>query len=310
MTGRETVALWFLLPPLDHLPSVCADDPGVVLHQHPAQHIHGRQLAQPARRGAVPDRFQQRVPVPGIGDRQFPAPRLRGRRLPGGHRGAVAAGPVRHADPPGQPVRVCGRQRLQCGPHAFPGQFQPAQRRHRRDHVGGIGALFPGRLDQAFGGQPGQQHVQRYLLQVVRGDPVPELGQHRVIKPRVIQRQPQQVLPVDPGPDRISRSPVGQVLRPLQDRHQRQPRRRQPRLAPDAERGREIVIGQPLAQSVTDHHGQRPLCLPGPVHPRDRRPDLRIRIWPRDRLHAHDIPDSAAATRGQKGQQRRPRARS
>ena len=76
MAGRETVALRLLLPPPDHLPPVAGDGPGVVLQQHPAQHVHRRQLAQPARRGEVVDRLQQRVPVPGVGDRQLLAPGL------------------------------------------------------------------------------------------------------------------------------------------------------------------------------------------------------------------------------------------
>jgi hypothetical protein len=67
MARRETFALWFFLPPSDHLPPVCGDGTGVVLQQHPAQHVHRRQLAQPARRRAVINRFQQRVPVTGVG---------------------------------------------------------------------------------------------------------------------------------------------------------------------------------------------------------------------------------------------------
>jgi len=45
--GRETIALRLLLPPSDHLPPVFGDGPGVVLNQHPAQHVHHRELAQP-----------------------------------------------------------------------------------------------------------------------------------------------------------------------------------------------------------------------------------------------------------------------
>ena len=150
MARRETVAFRLLLPPLDHLPPVPGDGAGVVLHQHPAQHVHRGQLAQPGRGRRSVDGFQQRVPVPGISDGQLVLPRLRGRRPPRRQRGAVAAGPVRHADPLRQPARMRRRQRLHRGPHALPGQLQPVQRRHRRDHVRGIGALLPARLDQAI----------------------------------------------------------------------------------------------------------------------------------------------------------------
>ena len=48
MAGRETVTLRLLLPPLDHLPPGPGDGAGVVLHQHPPQHVHRRPLLQEA----------------------------------------------------------------------------------------------------------------------------------------------------------------------------------------------------------------------------------------------------------------------
>ena len=295
MAGRETVAVRLFLPPSDHLPPVLGDGARVVLQQHPAQHADRRELAQPGRRRAVVDRLQQRVAVAGVGDRQLILLRRGQRRAPGGHRGAVAAGEVAHADPPFQPGRVRRRQGFQRRPHAFPGQLQPGQRRHRGDHVGGIGPLLAARLDQALGHQPCQQRIQHHLLQPGPGHPAPELGQHRVVKARVIDWQAEQVLPVDPGPHRLGRLPVGEVLRPLQHRHQRQPRRGPARPAPDPERGREILIAQPLTQPITDQHRQRPRPLTG-VLGRDRRRDQRIRLRPGHRLHAHDIPDPATGT--------------
>src|SRR5258705_12127085 len=116
MTVRETVALWLFLPPPDHLPPVFGDDARVVLHQHPAQHVHRRDLPQPARGGAAVDRLQQRVPVPGVSDRQLIAPGLGDRRPPGGHWGAVAAGRKRAAQAPGPPPPVGGGARLPPGP--------------------------------------------------------------------------------------------------------------------------------------------------------------------------------------------------
>ena len=135
--------------------------------------------------------------------------------MPGGHRGTIAAGEVAHADPLLQPVRVGGGQRLQRGPHAFSHEFQPVQRRHRRDHMGGVGALLAARLDQPRGHQAFQQRIEYHLLQPRIRHPGPELDQHRRIEARVIKGQAQQVLPVDPGPHRLGRLPVGQVLRPL-----------------------------------------------------------------------------------------------
>ena len=92
----------------------------------------------------------------------------------------------------------------------------------------GIGPLLPARLEQAVRGKALQQRVQRRLLQSRVRDLRPELRQHRVIEPGIIQGQAEQVLPVQPGPDLLGGHPVGQVLRPLQHRDQRQPRRDQP----------------------------------------------------------------------------------
>ena len=304
MPRRETVALRFLLPPPDHLPPALGDGAGVVLQQHPAQHVHRGQLAQPGRGGAVIDRLQQRVPVAGVGDRQLIAPGLGDRGPPGGHRGAVAAGEIGHADPLLHPVRVRGRQRLQRGPHAFPGQFQPVQRRHRRDDVRGVGALLAARPDQALSRQLCQQRVQHHLLQAVGGDPGPELGQHRMVKARIATRQAQRVLPVDPGAHRLGGLTVGEVLRLLEDRHQRQARRRPARLATHPVGARELLIGQPPAELVAHQHRQRTLTL-ALVHRGNVRSDLRRGLRPRLRHDRHHKLQSAACT-GEGGGGRRP----
>jgi len=75
MTRRETIALRLFLPPSDHL-LTAGDGPRVVLQQHPAQHVHRGQLAQPGRCGAVIDHLQQRIPVAGVGNCQLIAPGL------------------------------------------------------------------------------------------------------------------------------------------------------------------------------------------------------------------------------------------
>jgi len=55
---------------------------------------------------------------------------------------------------------------------------------------------------------------------------------------------------------------------------------------------------------VADQHRQRPRPLTRVLR-RDRRRDQRIRLRPGHRLHAHDIPDSAARTRGEERPQTR-----
>src|ERR1019366_6548743 len=72
--------------------------------------------------------------------------------------------------------------------------------------------------------------------------------------------------------------------------------RRPARLAAFAVGARELLIGQPLAQLVTDHHRQRALPL-APVHRGNGRDDLRRGLRPRPRLDRHHGLHLAAGTR-------------
>ena len=72
------------------------------------------------------------------------------------------------------------------------------------------------------------------------------------------------------------------------------------RRAPWSRRPRADGDRRPLAQPVADLHRQRARPLTG-VLGSDRRSDQRIRLQPGGRMHAHDIPDSAAGSRGNNG---------
>ena len=295
---RETLHLG--LPPFDHLPSPLAGDGEVVLHEHDPQHLdltqprQERQIRVAGRSGV--HRFQQRVPVAAIRQRQL---LLLGRgsgHSPGVDPGGVPLAPrvvqqMRHH------LRRCHRQLLQAGPHRLPGQLQPVQITHCRDYMGGIGALLAARLDQPAGRQPLQQRVQHHLVQAARGDPGPELTQDRVVEAGIQQVKTKRVFPVDPGADRLSGLPVGQILRHLEDRHQGQAARRPAWLATHPVGARELLIGQPLTELVAHHHRQRTLAL-APVHRRDGRDDLRRGLRPRLRLDRHHGLHPAAEARG------------
>jgi hypothetical protein len=120
--------------------------------------------------------------------------------------------------------------------------------------VGGVGALFPARADQPLGSQGVQQQVQHPLLQAVLDHPSAELAEHRGVEPLVVEVQPERVLPGDLVPDRVRGLPIGQVLRHLQHRDQRQPARRPPWPAADAEPGGELGVREQLPQPVPHRH--------------------------------------------------------
>ena len=95
-------------------------------------------------------------------------------------------------------------QRLHTCPHALPGQLQPVQRRHRRDHVRGVRALLPALSHQPVSRQLFQQRIQDGLFQFRIGDLAAELRQDRRVKPLIGEFQTQQILPVDPTTNRIA----------------------------------------------------------------------------------------------------------
>lgn len=94
----------------------------------------------------------------------------------------------------GDPVGRGHRQRLDGGPHALSGQFQPVQVADRGDDVGGVGALFASSPQQIEFDQPCQQKVQDLLLQLVLDDPAAELREDEV-EAGVGQVQAQRVHP-------------------------------------------------------------------------------------------------------------------
>src|SRR4051812_22547642 len=80
-----------------------------------------------------------------------------------------------------------------------------------------------------------------------------ELAEHGVVETRVGQVTGQQILPVDPRPNRLSRLAVAQPLAELQERGQRQTPGRVPRLAaPGVEISEASVVehrAKPIAQA-------------------------------------------------------------
>lgn len=68
---------------------------------------------------------------------------------------------------------------------------------------------------------PVQGQVQELIGAVSDKDPVTKVGQHAVVKARVIEFQCQRVLDVDPASHCFGHLPVGQVEQELQDADQR-----------------------------------------------------------------------------------------
>jgi hypothetical protein len=122
--------------------------------------------------------------------------------------------------------------------------------------VRAVGALAAARLQQPTGASRVQDVRQEALAGLVRDQPASELAQNAVVEARVGEGEGEEVLPVDPRPDRVRGLAIGEALAELHQRDERQPPRRIGRLA---ERGVEIgeagVVEhrtEPVAQEKVD----------------------------------------------------------
>jgi len=82
------------------------------------------------------------------------------------------------------------------------------------------------------------------------GEAAAELAEDRGVEARVVDVQPQHVLPVEPRAHRVGGLPVREPLRELQDRRQREPPGRERGLAAAPEERREGIIGEKLPELV------------------------------------------------------------
>jgi hypothetical protein len=230
-----------------------------VLVPQDAQHLHLGQLVDPGRGGVGVDRSQQGLTVRAD---------LGGQRLGGGVLAAqqpggldlaaialVPAFPQQGHDPAGADPGDL----LQRGPQALTDGLDAVQPPHAGDHVGGVGALPPARLDQPGILQPLKHQTQHCIRPPTLDQAGTKLRQRRVIEAGGLQLQAQGVLPGDPVRDRLGGLPVGQVVPELQDRHHQQQRRRQPRLPARGVHvgelaGGEVHVAKQRAQRVTHSH--------------------------------------------------------
>ncbi len=273
---------------------------------------------------------QGRRGIRGVQGRKQPQPvgpdlldQLRLLRLPLGQAGVlepdrIPAEPVGR-NPAGQPLRLAGSHAVQRGPQGLTEPHQPIDLPGRGQDDRRVRASTPARLEQAaLRGGP-KDPVQELDPNASRDQPVPELGEHRVVETCIGQLQPQQVLPVQPPAHRVRGLPVRQTLGELHDRHQRQPARRPRRLPSARIEVSEVLVSEQLAQFVPDPHGQAALRERGPCHPgrllrhpadlprvqrhrhppqTQRRPSRPQRVMKADVTLAHDSPTVSFQCRG------------
>jgi len=158
-----------------------------------------------------------------------------------------------------QPLRPQFRQGIERVPHRFAHGLQPVEEAHRRQHVGGVGALLAARVQQARLLEALQQDLEQQQFGRARQQPGAELREHGVVEPGVGQVQAQEILPVQARAHRVRRLAVGEVLGVLEDRDQGEAPGRFGRLAARWEEGGKLRVFKQDLQGIAHEQVGVPL---------------------------------------------------
>ena len=120
--------------------------------------------------------------------------------------GAITLQPVRPVVL-NQPLRSGRRNGVERGAHRLADEFQAVEAAHRRQDMGGVGALLATCPDQAALVQVLQHDLKQILIASPGEQAGPEFAQHGEVEARIAKLQTQGVLQVDPAAYRLGRLP-------------------------------------------------------------------------------------------------------
>src|SRR3954451_13403661 len=121
-----------------------------------------------------------------------------------------------------QPIRSHGSRGIEGRPQRLGDKLKPIERANGRQHMSGVGPLPPSCLEDAELSGDIEHPLQQALLRATSQKTVSKLAKDTKVKARVGQLEAEKVLPVDPGPDRLSGLPITQALAELHQRDQGQ----------------------------------------------------------------------------------------
>ena len=217
---------------------------------------------------------------------------------------AVALEPLRLGQC-ADPIGGLGGKRVERGPDGLGGELQPVHLPDVGDDVSGVGPLAAPLAEEAPVAAGVEDAVEQHLLGAAVDEPRPELAEHARVEARVVEREAEEVLPVDPSADGVGGPAVGEVLSELEHGHQREPPGRVGGLPEvGVERG-EVVVGEHGAELVAEGEKRRSFREGGAGDPRrvgrDRAGRLRLehgrdgggRLLPRS---AQEVPSDFASS--------------
>src|SRR3954467_9669870 len=121
-----------------------------------------------------------------------------------------------------QPVGSNGRRGIEARPQRLGDKLQPIEGANGRQHMRGVGPLSPPGLEDAELSGDLEHPLQQALLRAAGQKTISKLAEDTKVKARVGQLEAEQVRPIDPRPDRLSRLSIAQALAELHQRDQGQ----------------------------------------------------------------------------------------
>src|SRR5262245_55953602 len=132
--------------------------------------------------------------------------------------------------------------------------------------MGGVRALAAAGLQEPLRPCQRQQGIEEELLRLASDEAGAELAEDGMVEAWVGQFETQDIFPINTAADRIGRLAIGQPFRKLEDRGQRQARRRCGGLAARRKERRELCVVVDGAQAVSYLEVEVPARECGPGH--------------------------------------------
>src|SRR5579859_1185973 len=194
-------------------------DPLVILYPHLSQDFHSRNLAEPLRGVWLKKSIKQLSSLFSDFFSKGEACRFPQRRTRIFASRTITFHPLLFAVST-EPVGSSYRKTIEGSTHRFPDTEHSVEGADLGQDMGGIGALPSARFEPAFLPKHAEHFLKQKLLSMVFYETSTKFGEDRGVKPCIGEFQTQQILPIDPPSNGISRLSIRKVLYKLHHSNQ------------------------------------------------------------------------------------------